>query len=77
MPEIKRLVVTGGAGFVGSNFVHWLLMHPWGHVTVLDKLTYAGNLANLEGLPADSFTVVSGDIRDTEFAVKLFSEADA
>lgn len=77
MPEIKRLVVTGGAGFVGSNFVHWLLMHPWGHVTVLDKLTYAGNLANLEGLPADRFTFVKGDIRDTDLAVKLFSEADA
>lgn len=77
MLEIKRLVVTGGAGFVGSNFVHWVLMHPWGHVTVLDKLTYAGNLANLEGLPADRFTFVKGDIRDTDLAVKLFSEADA
>lgn len=77
MPEIKRLVVTGGAGFVGSNFVHWFLMPPWGHVTVLDKLTYAGNLANLEGLPADRFTFVHGDIRDTDLAVKLFSEADA
>lgn len=77
MSEIKRLVVTGGAGFVGSNFVHWVLMHPWGHVTVLDKLTYAGNLANLEGLPADRFTFVKGDIRDTDLAVKLFSEADA
>ena len=77
MPKIKRLVVTGGAGFVGSNFVHWVLMHPWGHVTVLDKLTYAGNLANLEGLPADRFTFVHGDIRDTDLAVKLFSEADA
>lgn len=77
MPEIKRLVVTGGAGFVGSNFVHWVLMHPWGHVTVLDKLTYAGNLANLEGLPADRFTFVHGDIQDTDLAVKLFSEADA
>ena len=77
MPEIKRLVVTGGVGFVGSNFVHWFLMPPWGHVTVLDKLTYAGNLANLEGLPADRFTFVKGDIRDTDLAVKLFSEADA
>ena len=77
MPEIKRLVITGGAGFVGSNFVHWVLMHPWGHVTVLDKLTYAGNLANLEGLAADRFTFVHGDIRDTDLAVKLFSEADA
>lgn len=77
MLEIKRLVVTGGAGFVGSNFVHWFLMPPWGHVTVLDKLTYAGNLANLEGLPADRFTFVKGDIRDTDLAVKLFSEADA
>lgn len=77
MLEIKRLVVTGDAGFVGSNFVHWVLMHPWGHVTVLDILTYAGNLANLEGLPADRFTFVKGDIRDTDLAVKLFSEADA
>ena len=72
MPEIKRLVVTGGAGFVGSNFVRWFLMHLWGHVTVLDKLTYAGNLANLEGLSADRFTFVKGDIRDTDLAAKLF-----
>jgi dTDP-glucose 4,6-dehydratase len=45
-----RVLVTGGAGFIGSNFVHQFLRdHPSDHITVLDKLTYAGNLRNLEG----------------------------
>ena len=48
-----RILVTGGAGFIGSNFVHHLIEHTDHTVTVLDKLTYAGNLASLEGLPAE------------------------
>ena len=45
---MKRLLVTGGAGFIGSNFVHYVLeQHPDYHVVVYDKLTYAGNLDNL------------------------------
>ena len=49
---MKKIIVTGGAGFIGSNFVHYVVKnHPEVHVTVLDKLTYAGNEKNLEGLP--------------------------
>ena len=60
-----RLVVTGGAGFIGSNFVHFVLRErPDWRVTVLDKLTYAGNPANLEGLPAGRFDFEQGDICD-------------
>ncbi len=48
-----KLLITGGAGFIGSNFVrYWLRRHPADQVSNLDKLTYAGNLQNLEGLPA-------------------------
>ena len=48
---VARLLVTGGAGFIGSNFVHYVVNHTDHHVTVLDKLTYAGNRASLSGLP--------------------------
>ena len=48
---VARLLVTGGAGFIGSNFVHYVINHTDHHVTVLDKLTYAGNRASLSGLP--------------------------
>ena len=50
---MAKLLVTGGAGFIGSNFVHHVVAHTDHHVTVLDKLTYAGNLASLAGLPED------------------------
>lgn len=50
----KNIIVTGGCGFIGSNFVHNVVNnHPGVHVTVLDKLTYAGNPENIAGLPAD------------------------
>ena len=52
--EPANIIVTGGCGFIGSNFVHYVVKnHPGVHVTVLDKLTYAGNPENLAGLPAD------------------------
>ena len=61
----RRVLVTGGAGFIGSNFVHRLLAsHPDVHVVVLDALTYAGRRENLDGVPASSLTFVHGDIRD-------------
>ena len=72
-----RILVTGGAGFIGSNFVHHLIDETEHHVTVLDKLTYAGNLASLAGLPAERFAFVKGDIADAELVDGLFAEADA
>jgi dTDP-glucose 4,6-dehydratase len=60
-----RVLVTGGAGFIGSNFVHHLLRRfPDAHVVVLDALTYAGRRENLDGLAARSLTFIHGDIRD-------------
>ncbi len=60
-----RVLVTGGAGFIGSNFVHRLLArHPGAHAVVLDALTYAGRRENLDGVAAGKLTFVHGDIRD-------------
>lgn len=71
----KRIIVTGGAGFIGSNFVHWVVQNkPDVQVTVLDKLTYAGNRANLEGIPEDRLTFVEGDICDAALVDSLFAE---
>ncbi|TKV29884.1 dTDP-glucose 4,6-dehydratase [Arthrobacter sp. NamB2] len=74
---MKNLLVTGGAGFIGSNFVHYLVEHTDVSVTVLDKLTYAGNQASLEGLPADRFELVVGDIADAAVVDPLTERADA
>lgn len=62
----RRLLITGGAGFIGSNFVHyWLEHHPHDRVVVYDALTYAGNLANLEPVKDNpNFRFVHGDICD-------------
>lgn len=64
----QTILVTGGAGFIGSNFVRYLLKTlPEAQVTVLDKLTYAGNLGNLAEISTDErFTFVQGDICDAE-----------
>ena len=75
---MKRIIVTGGAGFIGSNFVHYVVNHhPDVHVTVLDKLTYAGNKENLAGLPEDRVELVVGDIADAELVERLVKETDA
>ena len=74
---MRNLVVTGAAGFIGSNFVHHVVEHTDDHVTVLDKLTYAGNRASLEGLPTDRVAFVEGDIADAALVDGLFAEADA
>jgi len=74
---MSRLLVTGGAGFIGSNFVHHVIAHTDHTVTVLDKLTYAGNRASLEGLPADRVRLVVGDIADAAAVDPLVAEADA
>ena len=74
---MRKLLVTGGAGFIGSNFVHHVIEHTDDHVTVLDRLTYAGNRASLEGLPTDRLTFVEGDIADAALVDGLFADADA
>ncbi len=74
---MAHLLVTGGAGFIGSNFVHHVLGTTDDSVTVLDKLTYAGNLASLGGLPEDRLRFVQGDIADAELVNGLFPEVDA
>ena len=71
------MVVTGGCGFIGSNFVRWVAReHPEVRIAVLDKLTYAGNPANIAGLPADRVELVVGDICDAALVDSLFSVAD-
>lgn len=74
----KNIIVTGGAGFIGSNFVHYVVDNfPQTHVTVLDALTYAGNLDNLKGIPEDRMDFVHGNICDSELLDKLVPGHDA
>jgi len=73
---MQKLLVTGGAGFIGSNFVHYVLENTDHHVTVLDKLTYAGNTESLAGLPGDRFRLVQGDICDATVVDGLVAESD-
>ena len=75
-----RLLVTGGAGFIGSNFVRRIVNGTYSGVsqlTVLDKLTYAGTLKNLEMLPADSFEFIKGDIANPDLISDLTKRHDA
>ena len=74
-----RLLVTGGAGFIGSAFVRRTLeRHPDVSITVLDKLTYAGNLTNLEPVESNPrYTFVKGDIADAELVDRLAADVDA
>jgi dTDP-glucose 4,6-dehydratase len=74
-----RLLVTGGAGFIGSNFVRRTVdgtLSGISAITVLDKLTYAGTLTNLSSLPYGSYRFVQGDICDTELVHRLAKEHD-
>ncbi|TMC48075.1 MAG: dTDP-glucose 4,6-dehydratase [Chloroflexi bacterium] len=73
-----RLLITGGAGFIGSAFVRMTLNeHPEDSVVVLDKLTYAGNLANLEAVAHDPrYRLVRGDICDATLVGTLAGEVD-
>ena len=76
--EPKNIIVTGGCGFIGSNFVHHVVReHPGVHVTVLDKLTYAGNPENNAGLPEDRVELVVGDICDAELLERIVPGHDA
>lgn len=72
----KTLLVTGGAGFIGANFVHyWLAQYPQDRVVILDALTYAGNLSNLEPVTDHpNLTFVHGDIGDAELVTRLLTK---
>ncbi|QMU97730.1 dTDP-glucose 4,6-dehydratase [Microbacterium esteraromaticum] len=74
---MSHLLVTGGAGFIGSNFVHYVARETDHRITVLDSLTYAGNRASLDGVPESRLTFVHGDITDAELVDTLVAEADA
>jgi len=73
-----NILVTGGAGFIGSNFIFYMLeKHPEYRIVCLDALTYAGNLKTLESvMDNDNFKFIKGDIRDREFVFDLFAEED-
>ena len=72
---MKRILVTGGCGFIGSNFIqHILKKDPSIFIINLDKLTYAGNLMNLSYIPNDRYAFIKGDICDKDILEKLFNE---
>jgi dTDP-glucose 4,6-dehydratase len=75
---MNKIIVTGGAGFIGSNFVHYVYRErPDWQITVLDALTYAGNRKNIEGLDESRVTFVQGNICDAELVDKLVADHDA
>ncbi|MDZ8274550.1 dTDP-glucose 4,6-dehydratase [Microbacterium aquimaris] len=71
-----HMLVTGGAGFVGANFVRHVLSRTAHSVIVLDKLTYAGSLTSLSSLRGPRFRFVHGDIQDAALVDSLFAEVD-
>lgn len=73
---MSRILVTGGAGFIGSNFVHYVLANTDHSVTILDLLTYAGNMRSLDGLPGKRYEFVRGDICNAELVNELVSRHD-
>ncbi len=73
---MHKLLVTGGAGFIGANFVHQVLGHTDASVTVLDALTYAGNRASLEQLPEGRFEFVHGSVCDAALVDELVGRHD-
>ncbi len=72
---MATLLITGGAGFIGSNLVHYALAHTADRIVVVDKLTYAGSLLNLESpLKDPRVTFVQADIADRDAMARVFSE---
>ncbi len=75
---MEKLLVTGGAGFIGSAFVRQQMrIWPKQRITVLDKLTYSGNLDNLKGLEGPGFTFIQGDVNDSEKVREALQGCDA
>lgn len=75
--SMNKILVTGGAGFIGSNFVHHIYKErPDWHITVLDALTYAGNIENLKGLDESRVVFVKGNICDAELVDRLAADTD-
>src|SRR6201996_511349 len=73
---MKKIIITGGAGFIGSHVVRrFVKNHPEYHIINLDKLTYAGNLANLKDIENEpNYSFVKGDIVDAAFIQNLFEQ---
>ena len=71
---MKNILVTGGAGFIGANFINYLIDQTDDHIINLDLLTYAANKENIEQQDADQYTFVEGNIRDKEFLTRLFDQ---
>jgi dTDP-glucose 4,6-dehydratase len=71
---LKNVLVTGGCGFIGSNFVEYLATRDEYHIVVLDKLTYAGNLKNLEVVNSLKYTFINGDICNKKVLNELFEK---
>lgn len=73
-----KILVTGGAGFIGSNFIlYWIKNHPKDQIVNLDKLTYAGNLENLKSTQGNpNYTFIKGDICDSETVAKVIEGVD-
>ena len=70
---MKKCLVTGGCGFIGSNYIRTVLDREEDlHVVNLDKLTYAGNIQNLNGISSNNLTIVKGDICDVDLVNSLF-----
>ena len=76
---MRTYVVTGGAGFIGSNYIHYMFKKYGDEIRIInvDKLTYAGNLENLKDIEdRDNYTFVKADICDAEAIGKIFEEND-
>ena len=74
---MHSLLVAGGAGFIGSNFAHWIINNTDATVTVLDAMTYAASEASLEGLPRNRYQLVRGSVCDADLVDELVSHHDA